>query len=279
MLEGSEIDVTITAYTDKPNFYIEGNISASYEVNIKEYINELIERQEAVEAHVKEWITAGYYLVIDINGLKINAFMPNTIAGVNKLANPEELVNKRINVILESFSDENGTFIASRKRYLESLIPSAITQLVIGDYEYIGEVTGTTPFGIFIEFNDCLTGMIHETNLDPEWLQRLKNGGVQPKMKIPFKIKEVIKTKLILTQVNKYSIWDDIKIGQKYTGKVFSIKPFGTIIQLDQETKGLIHENELAKFKGYKPALNESVEVKVISFDRLNRKIFFVPIV
>ncbi len=30
------------------------------------------------------------------------------------------------------------------------------------DIPYTGHVTGTTPFGIFVEFNECLTGMIHK---------------------------------------------------------------------------------------------------------------------
>jgi hypothetical protein len=37
---------------------------------------------------------------------------------------------------------------------------------------YGGRVTGTTPF-VFVEFNDCLTGMIHKANVVEEWQNRI----------------------------------------------------------------------------------------------------------
>lgn len=273
---GDDIMVTIEKINESPSFYIEGNISALFEKAIRTSVYDMIETQIPIDAFVKDWTKAGYILSMEVRDVKFGAFMPNTIAGVNKLSNPSELVNQTIKVILESYSNDNGTFIASRKRYLETLIPIEIEKLVIGQ-EYYGNVTGTREFGVFVEFNDCLTGMIHETNLDDEWKKMLKSGIIQPGMKIPFKIKEIVKTKLILSQVITPSIWDEIGIGEKYVGIITAVKNFGVLVQLDEETKGLIHESELSKNKSFTPKVGEKVTVKVLSFDRLNRKIYFSP--
>jgi ribosomal protein S1 len=95
------------------------------------------------------------------------------------------------------------------------LIPKAIKEL---NYElsYTGHVTGTTPFGVFVEFNECLTGMIHKANVHPDWQDKLSD--IKPGFSIEFYIKEIIKDKgapkLILTQILRETLWDNIKNGQ-----------------------------------------------------------------
>jgi hypothetical protein len=56
---------------------------------------------------------------------------------------------------------------------------------------------------VFVEFNDCLTGMIHKTNLDPDWTRRFDQ--ILPGYQIEFYIKEIIKDKIILTQISRDS--------------------------------------------------------------------------
>jgi ribosomal protein S1 len=170
VLSNIEVEQIVKVYIEKIHdapYMIEGNISKLFEDDIKTFIFDLIERQEPVPAFIKEWTPAGYMLNININNFDFVAFMPNTIAGVNKLSNPEMLVGKTEMVILESFSQENKTFIASRKRYLETLILQEVSKLKVNQ-EYTGSVTGTLEYGIFVEFNGCLTGMIYKSNLNDE---------------------------------------------------------------------------------------------------------------
>jgi ribosomal protein S1 len=200
--------------------------------------------------------------------------MPNTLAGVNKLSDPDSLVGKDIYVVVESFSNKEGTYIISRRSYLESLIPEEIERLESGKI-YSGFVTGTTPFGVFVEFNDCLTGMIHKANLYEEYRERIDE--IKPGMVVEFYIKEVInernKSKIILTQVLRETIWDTIKNGQIIEAKVKDVKAFGTLVILDEETMGLIHSSEMAKLnRTFKKG--EDLKVKVLSTDRTSRKIF-----
>jgi ribosomal protein S1 len=69
------------------------------------------------------------------------------------------------------------------------------------------------------------------------------------------------------------TLWDSIKNGQVIEGTVKDTKAFGTLVNLDDETIGLIHTSEMEKL-GRKFGPGQSIKVKVLSVDRLSRKIF-----
>jgi ribosomal protein S1 len=266
---GDRVDVAIVDI-EQDTYLIKGSLSTLYETRAHETLKS-IEEDQHVNVLVKELTPAGYNVDINYEGVTLPGFMPNTLAGINKLYAVESILGKNLEVMIESYSRDEGTYIVSRRKYLQSLIPEAIKQLKRGEV-YTGNVTGTTPFGVFIEFADCLTGMIHKTNISPEWQDKISQ--IQPGTEIDFYIKEIIKDKIILTQILRESLWDSINIGQQLTGKVRDNKQFGTLIQLDDETIGLIHISELEKSgkKGFPQG--EEVKVRVIAIDRSSRKIF-----
>lgn len=272
---GTEVDILLTEVKESP-FVIKGSMMAIHKQNA---INELAEDEDLyIDAIVKEWNPAGFNLELDFKGETISSFMPNILAGVNKLSveESEALVGQRITVMIESYSNEKNSFITSRKKYLQSLIPESVSELVIkdkkGNYiEFEGTVTGTTKFGVFVQingYNDCLTGMIHANNLDTtdrENLPNIKGGDV-----IKFYIKDVIGTKLNLTQIIRETLWDTIEEGQIIEGVVKSHKSFGVLVQFDSETIGSIHNTEL---KGLSLKEGDSIKTKVITVNKANRKI------
>ena len=262
---GDVIDVLI-ADIDHDNFMIRGSISALYENKARQTMDE----SQPVKAFVRSINPAGYDIDILHEGVTLPGFMPNTLAGINKLHDPNSIVGQTFDVMIESFSQEEGTYIVSRRKYLQTLIPSAIKKLNHGEV-YSGHVTGTTPFGVFVEFNECLTGMIHKANVNPDWQERLTS--ISPGFQIEFYIKEVIKDKIILTQILRETLWDTIKNGQVLNGRVRDTKQFGTLVNLDDETVGLIHTSEMEKL-GKKFTAGQDLKVKVLSVDRMNRKIF-----
>ena len=273
---GDEIDLLVFKVNNK-NFLIEGSISQLYESRAHDTIKSLRE-EDSIMALIKELTPAGFNVELQYETIILPGFMPNTLAGINKLTNPDTMVGQTLSVMIESFSREEGTYIVSRRKYLQSLIPEAIKELKTNTV-YTGNVTGTTDFGVFVEFShiagepSVLTGMIHKTNIDPEWADKIKT--IQPGYEIQFYVKEIIKdSKIILTQILRESLWDTIKIGQTLTGKVKETKQFGTLIFLDDETIGLIHNSEMEK--GGKTSYNAgaSVKVKVIAIERMSRKIY-----
>ena len=267
--EGDMVDLLIHNVNNK-RFLIEGSIAQLYESKAHDTIKSLKE-EDSILALIKELTPAGFNVELQHDTIILPGFMPNTLAGINRLSDPESIVGKTMEVMIESFSREEGTYIVSRRKYLQSLIPKAIKDLKINTV-YTGNVTGTTDFGVFVEFNECLTGMIHKTNIDPEWADKIKQ--IMPGYEIQFYVKEIIKgDKIILTQILRETLWDTIKIGQTLSGKVKENKQFGALINLDDETIGLIHNSELEK-AGKTFTNNQMVKVKVIAIDRDIRKIY-----
>jgi ribosomal protein S1 len=274
---GDEIDVLVVEVNNNNNYIIRGSISTLYESRAHENLKSLGEGASVI-AIVKALNPAGYEMEIHNGGVTLPGFMPNTLAGINKLYDPNSIVGTSIEVAIESFSEYEKTYIVSRRKYLQTLIPEAIKELEFNKV-YTGHVTGTTPFGVFVEFDTCLTGMIHKANVHPDWQEKLNE--IKPGFEIDFYIKEVVKNnkgdhsrdKIILTQILRETLWDTIKNGQVIEGTVKDSKQFGTLVNLDDETIGLIHTSEMEKI-GKKFTAGQSVKVKVLSVDRSSRKIF-----
>lgn len=264
---GESLDVLISSIDDV-SFFVKGSISQLYESQAHD---ELINLDDAiVEIDVKSVNPAGYDVDVFYNGITLSGFMPNTLAGINKLHDPESIVGQKIMAMVENYSEQEGTYIVSRRKYLQTLIPSAMEELVEGSL-YRGHVTGTTPFGVFVEFNECLTGMIHKANIVETHREKLSE--IAPGTIIEFYLKEVVKNKIILTQIMRESLWDNIRVGEVLKGKVKDTKNFGTLVFLDEDTMGLIHTSELEKINK-KFTQGQEVNVKILAIDRQNRKIF-----
>jgi hypothetical protein len=262
------IDVLITE-VNQDSFMIRGSVASLYESRAHAKLKSLLEG-ESVMVTVKSLNPAGYDVELNHGGVTLPGFMPNTLAGINKLHDTNAIVGKTFNVMIESYAQNEGTYIVSRRKYLQTLIPEAVKELEYNKV-YSGHVTGTTPFGVFVEFNECLTGMIHKVNVNPEWAEKLTS--ITPGFEIEFYIKEVIKDKIILTQILRETLWDNIKNGQIIEGTVKDTKAFGTLVNLDDETVGLIHTSEMEKLNR-RFTSGQPIKVKVLSVDRMSRKIF-----
>lgn len=273
LLATQEVELMIKHVDDK-NFELIGSASAILQKRAATLLDDGINDDRIFMGTVREFSAAGYFVTLDVDGVDTEVFMPKTLAGINKLPNPESIVGDTFEVMIENKTYEG--YIVSRKKFLKTLIKDKITELEFNKL-YIGSVTGTTDFGIFVEFNECLTGMIHKANIDKEIIPSI--SAVDPGESIQFYVKEVIKDKvrgdkIILTQVLKETLWDTIKIGDKLTGSVKSSKVFGTLLQLDDGTVGLIHISELEKAGINGLEFGDELKVEVISVQRGDRKIF-----
>lgn len=275
---GQTMDLLITDINSSKDYLIKGSISNLYESKAHQELKDM-DNDESVLANIKSLNPAGYEVEVVKDNVTLPGFMPNTLAGINKLHDPESIVGYSMDVMIESYSESEGTYIVSRKKYLNSLIPDAIEKI---DYDtpYSGCVTGTTPFGVFVEFNECLTGMIHKDNLREDWQSRIPE--IQPGFEIQFYVKDIIEQKggrykIILTQIIRETLWDSIKNGQIIDGKVKANKQFGILVNLDQETVGLIHTSEVNKVNRNLDK-GDDIKVRVLSVDRNSRKIFLASV-
>lgn len=270
LIIGNDIEVLITKIQDDP-FLIKGSITELIKINVHSKLKNCYENKLPLTAKIIELIPAGYMLYIQMDDVNIDAFMPNTLASVNKLSDPESILGKTFNVMLETLQQEKGVYVVSRRKYLRTLIPEEIKKLEKNKV-YTGEVTGTTPFGVFVQFNNCLTGMIHKMNINIDWREKWEQ--IAPGMKVDFYVKEITKNKkIILTQELKESLWDKIKVGKVLTGSIIDVKNFGALVSLDYETMGLIQTTYLTK-NNVTLKKSDKVKVKVISVIKDDRKIY-----
>jgi len=276
--KGDDINVMVTSITDNP-YEIKGSITELIKIEVANKLRSFYTDRTSLVAHVTEAIPAGFMLDIEMNNINITAFMPNTLAGVNRLTADQSnlLLGTDINVMLETLQQEKGVYVVSRKKYLQSLIPTEIENLKKDRNDnpekvYTGTVTGTKDFGVFIEFNDCLTGMIHKVNINPAFQDKINE--IVPGTVIDFYVRDILKgNKIILTQILRESLWDTIRTGQVKEGTILVVKPFGALVALDAETTGLIQNTYIEKSnKTLKKG--DKVNVKIVSVIKDDRKIY-----
>ncbi len=264
--KGTFMDVLVVSTKDNP-YIIKGSVSSIYQERVQKELTNMT-NDEFIYGYIKDSNPAGYTVEFVHNGVNLIGFMPNTLAGVNKLSNPDSIVGKTMELSIESYSEVECTYIVSRRKYLHTLIPKEREKLNKGEL-YFGTVTGTAEFGIFVEFNECLTGLIHKSNMNTDY----DLSDIKPGVGIEFYVKEIIKDKIILTQVLKESLWDVIERGQVYKGIVKDIKNIGVLVILDNETMGMIKMSEIEE-SGISITNGDFIEVVINDVDRSLRKIF-----
>lgn len=231
-----------------------------------------INKPTAFTARVVELASAGYML--DIDGIK--AFMPGSLAGLNKITDFSALLGKELPVCAVNYSKEKNTVVVSHRQYLHFLIPGAIDDLRSNMSKLqTGFVTGSTQYGIFCEFNNCLTGMIHVADLSDELKSAHAAGKIKPGDKLEFYIKEIINNfKITLTQFYKENPWDNAD--EKYKpfqiafGKITNIKEYGAFVELEPGISGLIPSSEVkGSFKE-----GDSIGIRINKIDKINKKVY-----
>ncbi len=267
-----EIDVKIKT-NPKTGDVVASISDAIKEVKLKEIKEAIGNKAVGFTAKVKELIHGGYW--VDVAGIK--CFMPGSLGGLNKLHDFSLLVGKEIVVMPITFSKEKDTLVVSHREYLRTMIPTTIENLNETIKESrIGFVTGTTKFGVFAEFDECLTGLIPKAELTEEFQKSLDDRSIKPGDKIEFWVKEIISDrKIILSQLGpKIDLWDGID--EKYKpmmiseGKVTKITSYGAFVELEKGISGLIHKSKL---KGADLSKGDTINVKIGSVNVSDRKI------
>ncbi len=257
---------------------VNGTVMASIsdaidEVKFNEILNAVGNKSVGFNGKITELINGGYW--VDLAGIK--CFMPGSLAGLNKLWNFESLVGETLIVMPVSYSHEKNTIVVSHREYLNTLIPDAVEELRenIKD-QYEGLVTGTTKFGVFVEFNTCITGLIPNAELDEETLERFNRNEIKPGDKITFWTKDIISDKkIILTQKGpKEDIWDNVNERYKpmmiTTGVVTKVAKYGAFVELERGISGLIHKTKL---KDTSLDRGDKVNVRIQAVNSSERKI------
>tara|TARA_A100001037_G_C15153237_1_gene641150 strand:+ start:6235 stop:7422 length:1188 start_codon:yes stop_codon:yes gene_type:complete len=277
---GESVEVTINSDLENDKRHITGSISEGMRKKTFQELHETIETQDTawIGSVVTMMEEAGY--IVNIKG--INCFMPGSLAGINKLHDFSTVLNKEMYVVPVSYSKERGTIVVSHRAYLKTLIPDAIEDLKQNmGQEITGSVTGTAKYGVFCEFNQCLTGMIHVNDLDDETSTKFKSREIKPGDEISFRVKDIIsETKITLTQLDNIPENPWLNINEKYKvpstvkAKIKTCKDYGLFVELERNVVGLLHVSEIGEenIKDYKP--KDNINVMITRIEEETKKIF-----
>ena len=276
MLPGEETAVLITETKGTLTGSITGGVKHKTFMDLRAGIEE---GNTAWIGKVKNMIENGGYIV-RVQG--IDCFMPGSLAGINKLSDFSSIVGEEIYVVPVSFSPDRGTIVVSHRKYLQALIPQAINNLKENIQEpKEGNVTGTAKYGVFVEFDKCLTGMIHNNELNEDTLVRFKNRDIKPGEPINFFVKDIISNnKITLTQKEGTAVNPWINISSRYqipsivAAKVKTKKDYGIFVNIEEGVTGLLHVSELPDNKLEEYMIGDSLDVQITRIDESSMKVF-----
>lgn len=215
-----------------------------------EFMKQIENPTQAYTAKILEANRGGFF--VEVQG--IEAFMPGSLAAPNKIIDFQSYIGKEVVVMIEDFLKEMNSFIVSHKKYLSHALPALISKLDLTK-KYSGEVTGCSKFGIFLEFEELFTGLLHTSKMNEETKLEFNKRNVLAGNKLDFYIFEITKdNRIILTQespeekLNKIQNFILQSKDKVIETNVAAIMNFGIIVNYG-EINGLIPSKEFKKNK------------------------------
>ena len=227
-------------------------------------------------AHVLERNKGGF--LVDVNGLK--GFLPGSLAAANRIIDFDMYLDTKIPVMVEDYLQDSDMYIFSNKKYIRKMIPIEMEKLV-KTQKYTGIVTGTSKYGIFVEFNTILTGLIHTTEMDKDSVEMFKQNKWNAGDEIEFWVKEITKdNRIILTLVDQNAMNKKYKTlatydaemeqtGQKpiYLGHIVSVKPNVVLVKIEDNIIGALADKDFRRFKASPLKVSDELRVKIEKID------------
>lgn len=259
----------------------------------------LEEEREKILANMQDELKPGKDLEGTVSSLTDFGAFVDIGGGIEGLVHVTELSNKRVNHPRDMVSvgdrvtvrvlkvEQGGNRISLSMKALE---PNPWNEFAEGHPRgstFQGKVVRKTDFGIFVELQPGLDGMIHTSQLPPG--MNMDNE----KLEIGKEIEGwVIRTEpgrerisLSLKEVPSEDPWKNIRErfpeGTSVKGQVEDVAPFGVFIQIEPGLTGLLPNSEMNLPRGQDRGKHfppgKQVQVQVASVDPQRKRISLVP--
>ncbi len=273
ILKKLEPGQTVTAKIVTPeneDGLVELSLAQADRQKVWQEIKELKERDEPIAIKITRVNAGG--LIGDLNGLQ--AFLPTSqLSNKNYprdtendrskiLAELEKFIDKEISVKILSLNPRTNKLIVSEQEVVSENTKELIQKYNVGDV-VSGIITGVANFGAFVKFADNteIEGLIHISELDHKLIENPKEV---------VQIGDLVKAKIVEIKDGRVSLslkalrpdpWekvgDTFQAGNKVTGSVYKITPFGAFIKLTDDIMGLIHVSEFGSLDELKSKLEK----------------------
>ncbi|MEX1113582.1 MAG: S1 RNA-binding domain-containing protein [Patescibacteria group bacterium] len=217
-----------------------------------------LDAKEAFEATVTDANTGG--LLLDVDGIRgflpVSQLVPEhypRVSGGDRdliLEKLRQFIGQPLKVQILDLDKVENKLILSEKLARTHETVESLAKYSEGDVVK-GKITGVVDFGAFVSFDDGLEGLIHISEID--W-NRVDNprDHLSVGQEIEAKIVGIEGAKVSLSVKRlKEDPWAKAaakyKPGQKVTGTVERVTPFGAFVDLGDDIAGLAHVSELAE--------------------------------
>ena len=244
-------------------------------------VNEALDEQQVIQGFIKCRTKGG--MIVDVFG--IEAFLPGSQIDVHPIRDYDQFVGKTMEFKVVKINQEFRNVVVSHKALIEQEL-EAQKQEIISKLEkgqiLEGTVKNITSYGVFVDLGG-VDGLIHITDLSWGRVDDPKKV-VELDQKINVVILDFDEEKkriaLGLKQLTPHP-WDaldqNLKVGDKITGKVVVIADYGAFVEVQPGVEGLIHVSEMSWSQHLRSAqeflkVGDEVEAVILTLDRDERK-------
>ena len=277
---GDKVEVYVESAEDKKGQLVLSHKKAR---TLKSWdrVNEAYNNNEVVKGFVKTRTKGG--MIVDVFG--IEAFLPGSQIDIKPIRDYDVYVNQSIDFKIVKINPEFRNVVVSHKALLEAEQEQKRSEL-IGKLEkgqiLEGTVKNITNYGVFVDLGG-VDGLIHITDLSwgrvnhPEDFVQLDQKINVVVLDFNEQQKRIALGYKQLTPHPWDSLDENLKVGDKVTGKVILIADYGAFVELVPGVEGLIHVSEMS----WSPRLHsaqeflkvgDEVEAQILTIDRENRK-------
>ena len=222
--------------------------------------------------------------VVDL-GTKHSGYIPASELSQDPNAAPSDVVKvgDEIEAIVTAVNDAEGTVTLSKKKVDSVLGVEKLAAAMEANETLEGEVSSVVKGGVIIISNGTRVFIPASQTGVP------KDGKLEELLKktVPFKVIEVTEArgrvvcsirqaKKEANDAAKAKFWENIEVGQKFTGEVKSIESYGVFVDLGG-VDGMVHSSELSWNRIKHPReivkIGDKLDVYVKSFDPEKKRV------
>jgi small subunit ribosomal protein S1 len=251
---GQKVRAKIQKITDEPAQILLSRLPILLEEKF-EQIQELVKSGEYVQAKVRQVIDKGLILMYNQNEI----FLPFSLLDFDLAKDKESLKGKTLEVQIVEATQKGRSrrIVASRKAIFERERQKAYEDRQQSRQDELDSInTGDVVTGIVdrieahaatVKFNHVV-GLLRISQVSHHRIDKIEDAlkqGQEVTVKVIKKEGNRLDLSIKALQKTPYELfYENNKVGSKVTGTVVQKLPFGMIIEIEQDVRGLLHKNE-----------------------------------
>jgi len=277
---GDEIEVLLERLENDEGMVVLSKEKAAQRQNWEKIVG-VFKGDGLIKGKVRSVVKGG--LTVNVG---VEAFLPASQIDIIPPKDLQQFVGNIYDFKIVKINEDRKNVVLSRREIIEQERSEKrqkfLSGVNIGD-RINGTVKNITDFGAFVDL-DGIDGLLHVT--DMSWARLNHPGeilkvGQQLEVQVLDINKEKERVSLGLKQMQS-NPWDKIEerfpVGQKVSGKVTNLMPYGAFVQIEEGVEGLIHVSELSWTKRIaRPSdvltMGQEIEAVVLGVNKDEQKI------